>query len=84
MGANLAVEHYTAYSKKSSEKNFDGYFSEVKTYRIDGKVREAYLLDTDRKSYILYFPKTKVQEETVEVVAAARITGIVAKKNATP
>lgn len=81
MGANIAIKQYKSYSKKTSLNNYNGYFSEVKRYRIDGKVREAYLLDTDRKSYMLYFPKTKTQEETVEVIAATRIAGIVAKKN---
>lgn len=84
LGANIAIKHYKAYSKKLSSKGYNGYFSEMKTYRIDGKLREGYLLDTDRKAYILYFPKTTTQEEGVEVIDAARITGIVAKKTATP
>lgn len=64
LGSDTATEHYAAYSKKLSSQHYNGYFSEMKTYRIDGKVREAYLLDTDKKILYSVFSKNKDSERS--------------------
>lgn len=84
LGRKLALNHYNQCNSKSLQDSKESIFNKLKTYRIDGVERTAFLVDNDPKSYILYFPKTKTQEESVEVIAAERITGIVAKKNTTP
>ncbi|MCW5199403.1 hypothetical protein VU05_01530, partial [Desulfobulbus sp. F1] len=58
-----------------------GLFSKLRTYCIDGAQRNALLLATDRSTYALYFPKTKTAQESVEIIAVARINGISAAKN---
>jgi hypothetical protein len=81
LGAQQAGREYGLYSNNNLKDKNNGLFRKLKTYRIDGVERDAFLVGTDRKSYVLYSPKTKTREEHIEVVAAARITGIVARKN---
>lgn len=80
-GEKQAAKEYEQYSQGNAQGDQKGLFSKLRTYCIDGAQRNALLLATDRSTYALYFPKTKTAQESVEIIAAARINGISAAKN---
>jgi hypothetical protein len=84
LGKEYAVKEYEQYSQSNAQGDQKSLFSKLRTYCIDGAQRNALLLATDRSTYALYFPKTKTAAESVEIIAAARITCIKATKNTAP
>lgn len=84
LGKEHAVEEYEQYSKSPAKGDQKSLFSKLQTYCIDGTQRNALLLATDRITYALYFPKTKTTAESVEIIAASRISCIKAGKNMAP
>ncbi len=84
LGRNQAVKEYELYSQSTAKGDQKSLFSKLQTYCIDGTQRNALLLATDRITYALYFPKTKTTAESVEIIAASRISCIKAGKNMAP
>jgi len=83
-GEKHAAKEYEQYSQSTSKGDQKSLFSKLRTYCIDTTQRNALLLATDRNTYALYFPKTKTAAESVEIIAATRITCIKATRNTAP
>ena len=78
LGVSRATVDYINFSSHQYED--ENIFHRMKTYGINGKLKKGYLIASDNISYIIYFPSTCTNKETLEIVNISKIGVITATK----